>query len=174
MEWFIKKNATLPILKIKLSQNGRSDFMNNMVNLLESEVFFSMTDVETNIPKISSNNALIETGLTENGELVIFVSYQFNKNQTSKVGRFSSQFSIRSSDGVLDLPLTNQLFVNIIDSFSLEESKYTDGYEVDFPCCPPNIRPEKLTKYLSTQNSLRLVTNQGFSANTKYIITLNT
>lgn len=30
MEWFIKKNATLPVIKVKLSQNGRSDYMKTM------------------------------------------------------------------------------------------------------------------------------------------------
>jgi len=36
------------------------------------------------------------------------------------------------------------------------------------------VRPDKLAKFLSTQNEMKLVTNQGFSATTKYIITLNT
>lgn len=54
MEWFIKKNATLPVIKVKLLQNGRSDYMKTMSVLSDSEVYFSMVDVETNIPKISS------------------------------------------------------------------------------------------------------------------------
>lgn len=174
MEWFIKKNATLPILKVKLSQNGRSDFMKDMDSLSESEVFFSMIDVDTNIPKISSKIAIIETGLTEDNHIEFFVYYKFNKNQTSKLGRFSAEFMVRNTDGILYQPLGEQLYINIIDSFSLDDTNYQNNYEIDFPCCPPNDRPEKLTKYLSTQSSLKLVTNQGFSANTKYIITLNT
>ena len=174
MEWFIKKNSTLPLLKVKLSQNGRSDFMKDMSSLLESEVFFSMTDVDTNIPKISSKNANIDTGITEDNQFQIFVYYQFNKKQTSKLGRFKAEFMVRNSDGILYQPLGDQLYINIIDSFSLDETKYQDNYEIEFPCCPPNVRPEKLTKYLSTESSLKLVTNQGFSATTKYIITLNT
>ena len=63
MEWFIKKNATLPVIKVKLSQNGRSDYMKTMSVLSESEVYFSMIDVETNIPKISSVLATVESGL---------------------------------------------------------------------------------------------------------------
>jgi hypothetical protein len=174
MEWFIKKNATLPILKVKLSQNGRSDFMNTMSVLNDSQVYFSMIDVETNIPKISSVSATVESGLTEDGQIEYFTYYQFKKNQTKKTGRFSAQFMVKNSDGVLYLPSSNQLFINIIDSFSLDETGFDDNYVIEFPCCPDNVRPDKLTKYLSTQDSFKLVTNQGFSATTKYIITLNT
>ena len=60
--------------------------MKDMSSLLESEVFFSMTEVDTNIPKISSKNANIETGITEDNQFQIFVYYQFNKKQTSKLG----------------------------------------------------------------------------------------
>jgi hypothetical protein len=81
MEWFIKKNATLPVIKVKFSQNGRSDYMKIMSVLSESEVYFSMIDVETNIPKISSVLATVESGLTEDGQIEYFTYYQFKKNQ---------------------------------------------------------------------------------------------
>jgi len=94
MEWFIKKNATLPVIKVKLSQNGRSDFMKTMSSLAESNVYFSMTDVDTGIPKISSVLATIQTGLTEDGQVEYYTYYQFKKNQTKKVGRFYAEFMI--------------------------------------------------------------------------------
>jgi len=174
MEWFIKKNATLPILKVKLSQNGRSDFMKTMSILSESEVYFSMTDTDTGIPKISSVSAVIESALTEDNQIEYYTYYKFKKNQTKKIGRFSAQFMVKNSDGILYLPSNDSLFINIIDSFSLDETNFDNNYVIEFPCCPDNVRPNKVAKFLSTQNSFNLVANQGFSANTQYIITLNT
>ena len=57
MEFFIKKNATLPLLKLQVVKNGRLDY-NNFMNLIEqSSLFFSMIDIETGISKITSRPA---------------------------------------------------------------------------------------------------------------------
>jgi chlorite dismutase len=135
MEWFIKKNATLPVIKVKLSQNGRSDFMKTMSVLSESEVYFSMTDVETGIPKISSVQANVLTGLTEDGQLEYFTYYQFKKNQTKKVGRYSAEFLVTNSHGNLYIPITDSVFINIIDSFAIDDVNFSSNYEIEFPCC---------------------------------------
>lgn len=135
MEWFIKKNATLPVIKVKLSQNGRSDYMKTMSVLSNSEVYFSMVDVETNIPKISSVLATVESGLTEDGQIKYFTYYQFKKNQTKKIGRFSAEFMIKNADGTLFLPTTDKIYVNIIDSFAIDDVEFKDDYTIGFPCC---------------------------------------
>ena len=135
MEWFIKKNSTLPVIKVKLSKNGRSDFMKTMSVLSESEVYFSMVDVETNIPKISSLLATVESGLTEDGQIEYFTYYQFKKNQTKKIGRFSAEFMVVNADGVLFLPITEKIYVNIIESFAIDDVRFSSNYEMEFPCC---------------------------------------
>ena len=135
MEWFIKKNSTLPVIKVKLSKNGRSDFMKTISVLNESEVYFSMVDVETNIPKISSVLATVESGLTEDGQIEYFTYYQFKKNQTKKVGRFSAEFMIKNVDGTLFIPTTEKIYVNIIESFAIDDVKFSSNYEMEFPCC---------------------------------------
>ena len=135
MEWFIKKNATLPVIKVKLSQNGRSDFMKTMSSLAESNVYFSMTDVDTGIPKISSVLATIQTGLTEDGQVEYYTYYQFKKNQTKKVGRFYAEFMIINSDGQSFLPIADKVYINIIESFAIDDVNFTSNYEIEFPCC---------------------------------------
>jgi hypothetical protein len=139
MEWFIKKNATLPVIKVKLSQNGRSDYMKTMSVLKDSDVYFSMIDVETNIPKISSVLATVESGLTEDGQIEYFTYYQFKKNQTKKVGRFLAEFMIKNSDGTLFLPTTDKIYINIIESFAIDDVSFSSNYEIDFPCCSDTI-----------------------------------
>jgi len=135
MEWFIKKNATLPVIKVKFSQNGRSQYLNTMSILGESNVFFSMTDVETGIPKISSVQANVLTGLSEDGQIEYFTYYQFKKNQTKKVGRYSAEFLVTNSHGNLYMPITDSVFINIIDSFAIDDVNFSSNYEIEFPCC---------------------------------------
>jgi chlorite dismutase len=135
MEWFIKKNATLPVIKVKLSQNGRSDYMKTISVLSDSEVYFSMVDVETNIPKISSVLATVESGLTEDGQIEYFTYYQFKKNQTKKVGRFYVEFMILNPHGQLFLPITDKVYINIIESFAIDDVRFSSNYEIEFPCC---------------------------------------
>ena len=51
MEFYIKKNATLPVIKLQVVKDGRSEY-NNFMKLIEvSSMFFSMVDIETGIPK---------------------------------------------------------------------------------------------------------------------------
>ena len=135
MEWFIKKNATLPVLRVQLTQNGRSQYVNNMSMLGEPNVFFSMTDTETQIPKILTKPAVVTTGLTSSGNIEYYAHYQFTKRDTKKVGRFLAEFVVSNSDGVLYQPIVDQLYVNITDSFAIDDVEFKDNYTINFPCC---------------------------------------
>lgn len=174
MEWFIKKNSTLPKLKVKVIKDGRSDFHKQYSDLSGSTIFFSMIDAETSIPRISTKDAEVTSEIDENGLTQYYLEFQFTKQNTKKEGRYIGEFMIKNSDGVIFLPLTDKLYINVIESFGLDESNFVDNYNIDYSCCGDNVRPDKLAKFLSTQNEMKLVTNQGFSATTKYIITLNT
>ena len=60
MEFFIKKNATLPVLKMQVVKDGRAEYQHFMDLLETSTIAFSMVDVATGIPKIASQPAYIE------------------------------------------------------------------------------------------------------------------
>ena len=174
MEWFIKKNATLPTLKVKVNKDGRSDFERGDTDLSESSVFFSMIDTETQIPKISSKHGSVISEVNNEGETEYYASYQFTKTETNKEGRYSAEFMLLNTDGVIYLPINEKLFINVTESFSLDDSEFVDNYTIDYSCCPETIRPNEIIKYLSNQDGYRLIANQDFLANTQYIITLNT
>jgi len=130
MEFFIKKNSTLPILKVQIIKDGRLDFreFDNLTN--SSTITFSMKDVETDMDVIVNKPAFVikKTNTTGDGpEEDYFVYYQFTRKETRKMGRFQAEFKITNSQGEIILPLRNKLFINIDDSFS----------EVDL-CCKPN------------------------------------
>jgi len=137
MEFFIKKNATLPILKLQVVKDGRSDYNSFMDMIEESAIFFSMTNVETGIPKISTNTAgFVEKVLLEpNADPEYYIYYQFKPQDTNKTARYEAQFLLRNSQGVLILPIREQLFINVQESFIAEDLPYNDCYLIEFPCC---------------------------------------
>lgn len=136
MEFFIKKGATLPLLKLNIVNNGRNDY-DNFLNTLElSSLFFSMTNVDTGIPKIVNKPAGIG-GVSPN----YFVYYQFQNSDTTREGRFEAEFYMKNSDGSFILTLGEKLFVNIMESFITDDLSYSSCYVVDYACCN-NPNPE--------------------------------
>lgn len=137
MEFFIKKNATLPILKLQVVKDGRSDYNSFMDMIEESAIFFSMTNVETGIPKISTSPAgFVEKVLMDpNAEPEYYIYYQFKPQDTNKTARYEAQFLLRNSQGVLILPIREQLFINVQESFIAEDLPYENCYLIEFPCC---------------------------------------
>lgn len=137
MDFYIKQNATLPILKVKVSKDGRSDFGNSQYSLSSSTIYFSMTDVDSGIPKILRGIASYIINPSPNGlsEDEIYITYQFKNKDTKNTGKFSVDFEILSGQGVVSLPLSEKLYVNVIDSFIVNDLPYTDSYVISFPCC---------------------------------------
>ena len=146
MEFFIKKNATLPILKLQVVKDGRSDYNSFMDMIEESAIFFSMTNVETGIPKISTSPAgFVEKVLLDpNAEPEYYIYYQFKPQDTNKTARYEAQFLLRNSQGVLILPIREQLFINVQESFIAEDLPYESCYLIEFPCCN-NVCPTTTT-----------------------------
>ncbi len=111
MDFFIKKNATLPLLKLQVVKDGRNDYKDFMDLLELSAIFFSMTDVVTGIPKINTRPAgfVEKVFINPNAEPEYYIYYQFTNRDTNKVGRYEGQFLLRSDDGTLILPIENSI-----------------------------------------------------------------
>ena len=137
MDFFIKKNATLPLLKLQVVNNGRSDFDNFMKTIELSAIFFSMVDADTGIPKISSKPAgfVEKTFLDPNSEPEYYIYYQLNSTDTNRVGKYEGQFLLRNDEGVLILPIREKLYVYVQESFIADDLDYESCYVSDFPCC---------------------------------------
>ena len=148
MEFFIKKGATLPVLKINVIKDGRSDYDRTMRFLEETDIFFSMIDTETGIPKFTTRPAGVmkKEQIDSTLEPEYYVYYQFTPKDTKSVGRYQGQFLFRNETGILTLPLNQNIFINVTDSFIINDYEYQSCYVVDFPCCksqpiPPPIPP---------------------------------
>jgi hypothetical protein len=152
MEFFIKKNATLPLLKMAVVRDGRNDY-NNMMDFIEqSSIFFSMVSVDTGIPKISTRPAgfVSVEQLDPNADPEYFVYYQFTPRDTNKVGRYQGQFLFRNDQGTMILPIREELYINVQESFIADDLEYTSCYVVDFPCCIVDPIPAPTTTTTTT------------------------
>ena len=120
MEFNIKKGATLPFIEVNLIKDGRSDYKYTDSNLIGDTIYFYMKDIETGFYKISNSIATFST-------INNTIYYQFTKKNTNTVGRFEGGFKVYSDQGLIELPLRENIFINVLESIS----------NVDF-CCGPN------------------------------------
>lgn len=119
MEFSINKNATLPILKMELVNDGRNDFSTFHEKIQNANIYFTMTDIVTGVKRIAKKITGIEQ-IPENDCLTdeFYVIYQFTEKDTSQAGRYVGRFTIDFLDGsgTLIVPIVNDLFINILDS----------------------------------------------------------
>ena len=96
MEFFIKKNATLPVLKMKLVNDGRGSYK-NLTELLEvATIYFTMVNTENGIPKITSAPAyIVPIILPEGSDPEYYICYTFTTKNVNKVGRYQGEFLIK-------------------------------------------------------------------------------
>jgi hypothetical protein len=178
MEFFIKKNATLPVLKINVIKDGRSDYNRSMKFLSETDVFFSMVDTETNIPRITTRPAglMSKIGVSGVSTSDYYVYYQFTPFDTKKVGRYKGQFLFRDETGVLVLPLNDEIYINVTDSFVLNDAEFQSCYVVDYPCCSsftppiPPVPPGPSTTSTTLSPSTTTSTTSPITTTTSTII----
>jgi len=137
MEWFIKQNSTLPIFQVEISKNGRSDFNFNQ-NLSDSpNVYLSLYDSINQVYRVTSSQCYITSSAstTNSDDITYYVNYQFTNRETKKTGRFELQLSIKDDYDDLVLPLSEKIYVNVIDSFSIENNTFETDYLLNPPCC---------------------------------------
>ena len=119
MEFFIRKNSTLPTLKVQIIKDGRLNFREFDHLISGSTISFSMWDENNNIPYIVKRPAHVEVDITD--ETNYYVYYQFTSHETRKIGGYAGEFTISNEQGELNLPLREKLYVYIMDSISVPD-----------------------------------------------------
>lgn len=118
MNFYINKNATLPILKMELILDGRHDFRNFHEKIQNSNIYFSMTNIEDGFKKLCRRPALcIMRPDACNEEEEYYLAYQFSERETNKAGIYQAQFEIDFLDGsgTLIVPIREELKVMVLD-----------------------------------------------------------
>jgi hypothetical protein len=110
MEFNIKKKATLPFIEVDLIKDGRTDYNYTKTSLVSSTIYFYMKNIETDKYKVLK-------GISVFDEVNYKIYYQFTKKNTSEEGRYIGEFRIYNDQGLVELPLREKLFINILPSF---------------------------------------------------------
>jgi hypothetical protein len=126
MEFFIKKGANLPAIRLLVVQDGRSDYVTLMETLVDSKVFFSMANAATGIPKIALAPCEIIPFYQPDGTIEYYVNFKFSNRDTNKPGRYKGEFIIQNPDGTRILPLREEIFINVQDTFVSIDNCCTD------------------------------------------------
>jgi len=105
MEFFIKQNSNLPILKMDFVRDGRTDSWKDFYSVLDNATIrFSMKSENDGIQKIFMRPAYITEKERTN----------WRGKDTAKKGRFIGEFLIELSNGELIGPIRENLYINII------------------------------------------------------------
>jgi hypothetical protein len=130
MNFYIKKNSTLPVLTVEVIVDNGNTFGNTNESFSASTITFSMKDEETNIYKIIGKSVSIKEKYSTGDSPLksYYLETQFTLKETIKVGSFIGEFKIINDQGTEILPLQNEITINIIDSFADPNL-----------CCRPNL-----------------------------------
>ncbi len=121
MEFFIRKNATLPVLKMQVVKDGRTGYLEVMESLESATIYFSMINEATGIPKIVSAPCyIVSLILADGAPTEYYIYYKFTSRDTNTPGRYTGQFLVKNADGNLIMPIREDLYINIEDSFISE------------------------------------------------------
>lgn len=122
MEFFIRKGATDPILKLRLVDDGRND-KSSLNDLLENaDIRFDMISVESEIPHILNAQCHLTTRTKKYDQTTdeYYITYRFTEAQTRESGKFEGIINIQFRDTNLQptnkliVPIKERLFINII------------------------------------------------------------
>lgn len=122
--FFIKKDSTLPIIKMKVVNDGRFDYKKIFDRIENAAVTFSMVD-EKGIPRVFNQQGLLisvdKVSCPENEEF--YIGYQFKAKDTKKNGCYKAEFRLDFLDdgASLIVPIREELFVNVVDSITQTE-----------------------------------------------------
>lgn len=122
MDFLIKENATLPILKMKVVENNEMNVQELKKRMENVAITFSMIDSLTGRYVISNKSGGVYINNDSINEEII-VYYEWDKRDTKKAGLYLGEFIIDFFDengnenGKLLFPIREKLFIHIQESF---------------------------------------------------------
>lgn len=115
MDFHINKNSTLPLLKLDVINDGRNDMSKIYEMIQNSNIFFSMFELETGKKIIGKKPANCYIKNQDRDEY--YIGYQFSEKETRTPGTYVGQFTIEFLDGygTLIMPIKDELYIHILD-----------------------------------------------------------
>ena len=143
MEFIIRKNSTLPLLKMQVVKDGRGTYEDFMSFIETSTIYFSMQNSERGNLKINTSFAgFVEKIFDDPNALPeYYLYYRFSKQDTNRVGRYEGQFVLKNELGTLILPIREKLNIIVKDSLLEDDLDYNECFVGKYECCiigPPS------------------------------------
>lgn len=117
MEFTIQQNTTLPILKMDVVFDGKSDAFKNFYSVLDNATIrFSMISEDTGIQKVFMQNAYIteKHRSSPDSPREYYIYYKWNSKDTKYTGRYIGQFLVVLENGELISPIRENIYINIV------------------------------------------------------------
>jgi hypothetical protein len=121
MDFNINKDATLPIMRLELIQDGRYEWNSFFDKLQNSTIYFTMSELTTGVKKIGKKvtTALLKDGCPNCADCLgeeYYLSYAFTARDTNTAGVYIGKFIIEFNDGsgTLIVPLREELRINVM------------------------------------------------------------
>lgn len=122
--FYIKKNSTLPTLRMELIEDGRHDFNKFHDSIQNATITFTMINVDNNITKVAKAPCYIKKREDDGCIDKYVICYDWKERDTKENGTFKGTFEIIfnpiKSDtttypiGSLNMPIREELMVVII------------------------------------------------------------
>ena len=122
--FFIKQGSVLPTLRMELIEDGRHDFGKFHEAVQDSEIIFTMVNVDTNVTKVAKGKAYIK--LRENDDCTeqYVICYDWKAHDTKEAGTYEGTFEINFNgnikndsytypSGLLKMPIREKLYIVI-------------------------------------------------------------
>lgn len=120
MRFFINKNSLLPELKLRIIQDGLTDYKNVFDELQNASITFSMRNIETGEYKIANKPGKLYLRETDQDEAIpqYYIGYEWKEKDVNKIGDYEAQFDIKLGNGKnLIVPRNEKLYIHINDSY---------------------------------------------------------
>ncbi len=122
--FFLKKDSTLPHLRLSLIDDGRNTFRHFNESIQNADVRFTMTNIDTNVKKVSNAPCEIRLADKDTCDEEYVICYEWKKRDTNESGSFEGVFEIDFKDGVksndtvqpkglLNMPIRERLLITI-------------------------------------------------------------
>jgi hypothetical protein len=123
-EFYINQNSTLPIIEVSLIQNGRDNFNNFFEFLQDSNITFSMINVDNGNVKVSNEPCYLKLKKSDSCTEQYNICYQWKKRDTKEKGTYLGIFEItfngnitspdfESPNGNLIVPIREKISISI-------------------------------------------------------------
>lgn len=123
--FYINQNSTLPILRLELIYDGRHDYQKFFDAVQNSDITFTMTNIDTSVIKISNAPCYIKLREIDGCVDQYVICYDWKKRDTKECGVYEGVFTInfngelKNEDGTsypvgdLVMPIREKLIITI-------------------------------------------------------------